>query len=446
MKKGKICLISLGCDKNLSDSQVMISLLEEAGFDTSADEYECDIMLINTCCFIKDSLEESIENILEAAQLKAEDPNKKIIVAGCIAQRYKDEVFKEIPEVDAIVGTTGFTDIVSVCEKVLSGEKAEALPDINLPVDEDIAEKKVISAPNHYGYLKISEGCDKHCTYCVIPKIRGKQRSRTIESLVREASRMADAGVKELILVAQDLAAYGSDIYGEKSLHRLLPELEKVEAIEWIRLMYCYPENITDELIDVIAKSEKICRYIDMPVQHGDDRILKLMGRKTTSAEIKEKVNKLREKIPDIAIRTSIIVGFPSEGEEEFENLFNFVREIEFDRLGVFTYSREEGTPAYDMEGQIDEDVKIRRREIIMEEQMYISREKCESQIGKEIPVIIDGKIPEDGVYCGRGEKDAPDIDGMVFVRSAHELESGEIVIVKITEAKDYDIAGDQVM
>ena len=446
MKKGKICLISLGCDKNLSDSQVMISLLEEAGFDTSADEYESDIILINTCCFIKDSLEESIENILEAAQLKAEDPGKKIIVAGCIAQRYKDEVFREIPEVDAIVGTTGFTDIVSVCEEVFSGKRAEVLPDVNLPVDEDIAEKKVISAPSHYGYLKISEGCDKHCTYCIIPKIRGRQRSRTIESLVREASRMAEAGVKELILVAQDLAAYGSDIYGKNSLHALLPELEKVEGIEWIRLMYCYPENITDELIDVIAKSEKICRYIDMPVQHGDDRILKFMGRKTTSAEIKDKIRQLREKIPDIAIRTSIIVGFPSEGEEEFENLFHFVREVGFDRLGVFTYSREEDTPAYDMEGQIDEEVKIRRREIIMEEQMYISREKCEGEIGREIPVIIDGKIPEEGVYCGRSQKDAPDIDGMVFVRSLGELESGEIVIVKITEAKDYDIAGDQVM
>ena len=442
----KICLVSLGCDKNLCDSRVMLALLNEAGFDTSANEDDCGIMLINTCCFIKDSLEESIEAILTAAEIKKENPQMKIVVCGCIAQRYKDEVFKEIPEVDAIVGTTGFTDIVSVCEGVLSGERASCFPDVNEPVDEKLAEKCVISAPNHYAYLKISEGCDKHCTYCIIPKIRGKQRSRSLESLVRETQRLAEAGVKELILVAQDCAAYGSDLYGENSLHLLLESLEKAEGIEWIRLMYCYPENISEKLIKKMAESKKICKYIDMPVQHGDDRILKIMGRKTTSARIKETVGKLRESIPGIAIRTSIITGFPGEGEKEFENLYNFVKDVGFDRLGVFTYSREENTPAYDMDGQVDEDVKSRRRDMIMEEQMLISRKKCTEETGKTISVIIDGKIPEEGIFCGRSMKDAPDIDGVVFVKSKRDLASGDIINVKITQARDYDVVGEEIL
>lgn len=441
----KICFVSLGCDKNLCDSQVMISLLDEAGFNTSADGDDADIIIINTCCFIKDSLEESIENILMAAENKKYGLCGKIVVAGCIPQRYGKEVFSEIPEVDAIVGTTGFTDIVSVCRNVLQDKKDIVLPDVNLPVDEAIAEKRAVAAPNHYGYLKISEGCDKHCTYCVIPKIRGKQRSRSVESLVREAKKLAFSGVRELILVAQDTASYGTDLYGQKSLHILLKELSEIEGIEWIRILYCYPENIYDKLIHEIASNEKVCKYIDMPVQHGDDSILKLMGRKTNSAEIKEKIQKLRQLIPDIAIRTSIIVGFPGEDEECFENLFDFIHEVKFDRLGVFTYSREENTPAYSMPNQIDEDIKIRRREIIMEAQMYISQEKCENEVGKEIPVIIDGKIPEDDVFCGRSMKDTPDIDGMVFVRSQNDLESGDIINVKVTEARDYDIVGDEI-
>ena len=440
--KERICLISLGCDKNLTDSQVMLGILERAGFDASAEAEAADLIIINTCCFIADALEESIETILASAELKETGKCRGIIVAGCIAERYRAGVFDEMPEVDAVVGTTGLSEIAEVCRKVLDGEKAEALPDPDTPISEELAEGRVLSAPNHYGYLKVSEGCDNHCTYCIIPKLRGRQRSRSIESLVREAERMAREGARELILVAQDTAAYGKDLYGEPSLARLLKALCRVEGIEWIRLLYCYPENITEELMSVMAGEEKVCKYIDMPIQHISDEVLKRMGRRTTAAAIREKIEALRRAVPGIAIRTTLITGFPGETEEDFAELAEFVKEIKFDRLGVFAYSREEGTPAYSLPDQVSDELKNRRREIIMEAQQGISAGKCGRELGRRIKVIIDGRIPEEGVYCGRSEKDAPDIDGMVFVSAERELASGEFLTVEITEAMEYDLLG----
>lgn len=444
----KIAFTSLGCDKNRVDSEVMLGILQKNGYTAVAEEAEADIIVVNTCCFIKDALEESIETVLEMAQYK--DPQvgncKGLIVAGCLGQRFEAEFFEELPEVDAIVGTTAYEAIAKVADEVLAGKThMKQLESIDLPMQEENGKLRVLSTAPYFAYLKISEGCDNHCTYCVIPKMRGKHRSRTIESLVEEAEILARQGVKELVLVAQDTSIYGRDLYGKPMLHQLLRQLNGIAGIQWIRLLYVYPETLTDETISAMAECEKVCHYIDMPIQHGNDAVLKRMGRQSNQALIRERVAKLREAMPDIAIRTTLIVGFPQESEEEFADLMQFVKDMQFDRLGVFSYSQEEGTAAARMEGQIDEDVKEERRACIMDLQRSIAASLCEAEVGKELEVLIEGKLPEEAVFCGRTRRDAPDIDGLVFVSSEEELYSGDLVTVKIREASDYDLIGDVV-
>lgn len=444
----KIAFTSLGCDKNRVDSEVMLGILQKNGYTAVAEEAEADIIVVNTCCFIKDALEESIETVLEMAQYK--DPQvgncKGLIVTGCLGQRFEAEFFEELPEVDAIVGTTAYEAIAKVADKVLAGKThMKQLESIDLPMQEENGKLRVLSTAPYFAYLKISEGCDNHCTYCVIPKMRGKHRSRTIKSLVEEAEILARQGVKELVLVAQDTSIYGRDLYGKPMLHQLLRQLNEIAGIQWIRLLYVYPETLTDETISAMAECEKVCHYIDMPIQHGNDAVLKRMGRQSNQALIRERVAKLREAMPDIAIRTTLIVGFPQESEEEFADLMQFVKDMQFDRLGVFSYSQEEGTAAARMEGQIDEDVKEERRACIMDLQRSIAASLCEAEVGKELEVLIEGKLPEEAVFCGRTRRDAPDIDGLVFVSSEEELYSGDLVTVKIREASDYDLIGDVV-
>lgn len=444
----KIAFTSLGCDKNRVDSEVMLGILQKNGYTAVAEEAEADIIVVNTCCFIKDALEESIETVLERAQYK--DPQvgncKGLIVAGCLGQRFEAEFFEELPEVDAIVGTTAYEAIAKVADEVLAGKThMKQLESIDLPMQEENGKLRVLSTAPYFAYLKISEGCDNHCTYCVIPKMRGKHRSRTIESLVEEAEILARQGVKELVLVAQDTSIYGRDLYGKPMLHQLLRQLNGIAGIQWIRLLYVYPETLTDETISAMAECEKVCHYIDMPIQHGNDAVLKRMGRQSNQALIRERVAKLREAMPDIAIRTTLIVGFPQESEEEFADLMQFVKDMQFDRLGVFSYSQEEGTAAARMEGQIDEAVKEERRACIMDLQRSIAASLCEAEVGKELEVLIEGKLPEEAVFCGRTRRDAPDIDGLVFVSSEEELYSGDLVTVKIREASDYDLIGDVV-
>ena len=444
----KIAFTSLGCDKNRVDSEVMLGILQKNGYTAVADEAEADIIVVNTCCFIKDALEESIETILEMAQYK--DPEvgncKGLIVAGCLGQRFEAEFFDELPEVDAIVGTTAYESIAEVADEILAGkQQVKHLESIDLAMQDENGKLRVLSTAPYFAYLKISEGCDNHCTYCVIPKMRGKHRSRKMESLIEEATILAQQGVKELVIVAQDTSIYGRDLYGQPMLHELLKQLNAIEGIEWIRLLYAYPETLTDETIEAMATCEKVCHYIDMPIQHGNDAVLKRMSRKSSQALIREKVAKLRAAMPDIAIRTTLIVGFPGESEEEFEDLMNFVQEMKFDRLGVFSYSQEEGTAAARMENQIDDDLKEERRDIIMDIQKNIAASLCEAEVGKVMEVLIEGKLPEERIFCGRTRRDAPDIDGLVFVSSEEELYSGDFVTVKIREAGDYDLMGDVV-
>ncbi|NCC14722.1 MAG: 30S ribosomal protein S12 methylthiotransferase RimO [Clostridia bacterium] len=442
--KGTVAFTSLGCDKNRVDSEVMLGILAQNGFQTIADEAQADIIVVNTCCFIKDALDESIETILEMAEYKKTGKCKGLIVAGCLGQRYEKEFFQELPEVDAIIGTAAYESVAEVAADILAGKMGEKyLEDINRPMENSNGKLRVLSTAPYFAYLKISEGCDNHCTYCVIPKLRGKHRSRTIESLVEEAEVLAQNGVKELVIVAQDTSIYGRDLYGEPKLHVLLDELSKIEGIAWIRLLYCYPETLTQETIAVMAENEKICHYIDMPIQHGNDAVLKRMGRKSSQALIKEKVLALREAMPDIAIRTTLIVGFPGETEEEFQDLIGFVEELRFDRLGVFAYSQEDGTPAASMENQIDEEIKEVRRDTIMDIQKNIAAALCEKEVGKVVQVLVEGKLPEENIYCGRTRRDAPDIDGLVFLTAEEEVYSGEFVTAKIREAGDYDLMGD---
>ncbi len=439
-----LAFISLGCDKNLVDSEVMLGLCRKEGINIIQEEEKADVIVINTCCFINDALEESIDTILQAGKLKETGNCKAIIVAGCLGQRYEKEIFDELPEVDAILGTTEYESIVEAVKAVLEGKKIKTLGDFDKVMkDENNSINRVVTTAGHYAYLKIAEGCDSHCTYCVIPSLRGKYRSRSMESLIEETKTLAEQGVKELILVAQDTAVYGKDIYGKSVLNELLKNICKVDGIEWVRLLYCYPENITDETIEVMASEKKILHYLDMPVQHGSDSVLKRMGRRSTAKLIKEKVEKLRKDMPDIAIRTSIITGFPQENGEEFGALAEFIQDIGFDRLGVFTYSREEGTPAAKMDGQISEELKQERKDIIMDIQRNISAEKCRSFEGKELKVIIEGKLPDDNIYCARSYRDAPEIDGLVFVKSEEELLTGDFVNVLITASSDYDLYGD---
>ncbi len=436
-----ILFISLGCDKNLVDTEVMLGLLASKGHQMVDDEKDADVIVINTCCFIHDAKEESIQNILEMAELKKEGRLKALIVTGCLAQRYKEEIIEEIPEVDAVLGTTSYDKILDAIDEALEGHHRVEMTDIDaLPL---VDTKRLVTTGGHFAYLKIAEGCDKHCTYCIIPKIRGNFRSVPMERLLKEAEELAEQGVKELILVAQETTLYGKDIYGEKSLHKLLKELCKISGIRWIRILYCYPEEITDELIQVMKEEKKICHYLDLPIQHASDAILKRMGRRTSKAQLKEIIAKLRKEIPDITLRTTLITGFPGETEEQHEELMEFVDEMEFDRLGVFTYSPEEDTPAALMDDQIEEEVKEDRQAELMELQQDIAFDLAEDMIGKEVLVLIEGKVADENAYVGRTYKDAPNVDGLIFVNTEEELMSGDFARVKVTGALEYDLIGE---
>ena len=436
----KILFISLGCDKNLADSEEMLGLLTARGHEIVDDETQADAIVINTCCFIKDAKEESVENILEMAEYKKSGSCRALVVTGCMAQRYKKEIIDEVPEVDAVLGTTSYGDIVKALEEAAAGNHFEEYRDIDyLP---DTGSKRVLTTGGHFGYLKIAEGCDKHCTYCIIPKLRGKFRSVPMERLIAQAEDMAEQGVKELILVAQETTVYGKDLYGKKSLHILLQKLCEIKGIRWIRVLYCYPEEIYDELIETIRDEKKICHYLDIPIQHASDRILKRMGRRTSKQELIDIVGKLRKEIPDIVLRTTLITGFPGETEEDHEELKEFVDEMEFDRLGVFTYSPEEDTPAAEMPDQIPEEVKEERRDELMELQQEISYDKGQDRIGQELLVMIEGKVADESAYIGRTYGDAPKVDGYIFVQTGELLMTGDFAKVRVTGALEYDLIG----
>ncbi|MCM1261912.1 MAG: 30S ribosomal protein S12 methylthiotransferase RimO [Butyrivibrio sp.] len=455
----KIFFISLGCDKNLVDSEMMLGLLSEKGYEFTDDETEADIVVINTCCFINDAKQESIDTILEMAELRKSGGLKALVVTGCLAQRYKEEIQKEIPEVDAIIGTTAIDEITNVIETLLAkdcdsidGKSPDAKSSGNVgewdkynsPDRTPLTDtKRIVTTGGHFAYLKIAEGCDKHCTYCIIPKVRGKYRSVPLESLVKEAMTLADGGVKELILVAQETTIYGMDLYGKKMLSELLRRLCRIEGIQWIRLLYCYPEEIDDELTSVIEAEPKICHYLDIPIQHGCDNILKRMGRRTNRREIEEIVGKLRRRIPDICIRTTLITGFPGETEEEHQELLAFVEDMKFDRLGVFTYSQEEDTPAADMPNQVAEDVKEERQAQLMELQQEIAFDAAKTMTGVCVDAMIEGKVADDDVYVARTYKDAPNVDGLVFINTQREFMTGDFVKVRITGAYEYDLIGE---
>ncbi len=437
----KILFISLGCDKNLVDSEVMLGMLTGKGYEITDDENEADVVVVNTCCFIGDAKEESIHNILEMAELRKAGDIKALIVTGCLAQRYKEEVQTEIPEVDAIIGTTAIDAIVETLEDVLAGHGHNHIEDINSTPVYD--KSRIVTTGGHYAYLKIAEGCDKRCSYCIIPKVRGNYRSIPMESLLAEARKLVEFGAKELILVAQETTLYGKDLYGEKSLPRLLHELCKIDGLYWIRILYCYPEEITDELIETIRTEEKVCHYLDIPIQHASDNILKRMGRRTNQAELRDMIARLRERIPDICLRTTLITGFPGETQEDHEELMAFVDEMEFDRLGVFTYSAEEDTPAAEFEDQIEEEIKKDRQAEIMELQQEIAFEKAENAVGRTVLAMIEGRLPNENAYAARTYMDAPNVDGLVFVQTSRELMTGDFVKVKITGSYEYDLIGE---
>ena len=437
----KVFLVSLGCDKNLVDSEHISGILTENGYTFTDDESDADIIIINGCCFINDAKEESINTIFEMSKYK-NDKCKALVLAGCLAQRYHEEIADEIPEIDICIGTTAFDDIAKTLDEYFKeNHKMVDLEDINCPAG--FKAPRNISTFGNYGYLKIAEGCDKHCTYCIIPKVRGDFRSVPLDNVLDEARQMASLGIKEINLIAQETTMYGTDLYGKKSLHILIHELSKIEGVKWIRVLYCYPEDIYPELIDEIKNNEKVCHYLDLPIQHASDRILKLMGRQTTKAEIAEKINALRKAVPDIVLRTTLISGFPGETEEDHKEVMDFVEDTKFDRLGVFTYSQEEGTPAATMDDQVDEDVKVQRRNEIMELQQEIVFEKNETLVGQEFEVIIEGKIPMENAYIGRTYMDAPGVDSNIFVVTDEELMSGDFVKVSVTGANEYDLIGD---
>lgn len=436
-----LLFISLGCDKNLVDSEVMLGLLAKEGYQMVDDEQEADVIVINTCCFIHDAKEESIQTILEMAQYKEEGRLKALIVTGCLAQRYQQEILDEIPEVDAVLGTTAYTEIVRAIEEALEGKGKVTTEDLNaLPLTDP---HRIVTTGGHYAYLKIAEGCGKHCTYCIIPKLRGDYRSVPMERLIAEAKDLAEQGVRELILVAQETTLYGKDLYGEKSLYRLLKELCRIDGIRWIRILYCYPEEIDDPLIQVIKEEKKICHYLDLPIQHASDEVLRRMGRRTSKEQLKAVIGKLREEIPDICLRTTLITGFPGETKEQHEELMEFVDEMEFDRLGVFTYSPEEDTPAAEMPDQIPEEIKEERQAELMGLQQDIAFDAAENMIGKEVLVMIEGKVADENAYVGRTYKDAPGVDGLIFINTEEELMSGDFAKVKVTGALEYDLIGE---
>lgn len=436
----KIIFVSLGCDKNLVDSEMMMGLLRERGYEFTDDEKDADIAVINTCGFITSAKEESIQTILEMAENK-KGKLKVLIAAGCLAQRYKDEILKELPEIDAVVGTTAFDKICEVVDDVLAKRGHNEFEDINSMCRPDT--DRMITTGGYYSYLKIAEGCDKRCTYCSIPLFKGAYRSVPMDKLIDEAEYLARNGVRELILVAQETTVYGKDLYKEKALPKLLRKLCGIDGIRWVRILYCYPEEITDELIEVIKSEPKICRYLDIPIQHASDPVLRRMGRRTTNKDLRDIIGKLRREIPDIALRTTLITGFPGESEADHEILMDFVDEMEFDRLGVFTYSPEEDTPAASMEEQIDEETKLSRRDELMELQQEISYEKSQRLVGRRLEVMIEGKAADEDVYVGRTYMDAPGVDGYIFINSGEELMSGDFAYVKVTKALEYDLIGE---
>lgn len=437
----KVLFISLGCDKNLADSEEMLGMLVENGYTLTNDETEAEVIVVNTCAFIHDAKEESINTILEMARYKTEGVLKVLLVTGCLAQRYKEEIVEEIPEVDAVLGTTSFGDIIKALDKAFEGERYLEFKDINARTE--ISKKRVLTTGGYYGYLKIAEGCDKRCTYCIIPKLRGNYRSIPMEQLIAQAEYLAEQGVRELILVAQETTVYGKDIYQEKCLHKLLKELCKISGIQWIRILYCYPEEIYPALIQTMKEEKKICHYLDLPIQHCSDRILKKMGRKTTKQELIDIVTLLRKEIPDIVLRTTLITGFPGETEEDHQELLEFIDTMEFDRLGVFTYSAEEDTPAANMPDQIAEEVKQDRQAELMELQQEISFDKGNDKIGTCVEVMVEGKVADENAYVGRTYGDAPNVDGYIFINTDTELMSGDFARVHVTGALEYDLIGE---
>ena len=437
-----IYFISLGCDKNLVDSENMLGILNDNGYKITNEEQDADIIIINTCCFIHDAKEESIQMILEMSEHKKAGKCKALIVTGCLAERYKDDILKEIPEVDALLGTSSFDEILNVVEEILDGKQCSRFEGLDrLP---KTSSRRMLTSGSYSAYLKIAEGCDKHCTYCIIPQVRGNFRSVPMEELLKEATYLAEQGVKELILVAQETTLYGQDIYGEKSLPKLLKELCKINGIEWIRILYCYPEEITEELIETIKSEPKICHYLDIPIQHASDRILKLMGRRTNKADLINIITKLRKSIPDIVLRTTLITGFPTETDGEHEELMEFVSNMKFGRLGVFTYSKEDNTPAAQLKPQVLAKVKKQRQKDIMKLQQSIVFEHTSSLVGNCFEVLIEGRIAEEeNVYIGRTYMDSPSVDGFIFLTSQSELISGDIVKARVTGAKGYDLVGE---
>lgn len=436
-----ILLVSLGCDKNLVDSEMMLGMLRQKGYSFTDDENDADIVVVNTCCFIGDAKEESINTLLEMAELKKTGQIKALIAAGCLAQRYREEIQKEIPEVDAVIGTMALEDISEAIEETLAGRGQNHYRDLNSrpPFTRD----RVLTTGGHFAYLKIAEGCNKRCTYCIIPKVRGNYRSIPMEELIAQAKNLGKKGVRELILVAQETTLYGVDLYGEKYLPRLLHELAKISDIYWIRILYCYPEEITEELIETIATEPKVCHYLDIPIQHASDSVLKRMGRRTNQEELRQWIGKLRQRIPDICLRTTLISGFPGETQEDFEELYRFVNEMEFDRLGVFPYSQEEDTKAAEMPDQIPEEVKEARRDELMELQQAIAFEKAESMVGRVLEVMVEGKVADEDVYVTRTYRDAPNVDGYLFLDATATLMTGDFVKVLVTDSNEYDLRGE---
>lgn len=435
-----ILFVSLGCDKNLTDTEMMLGLLRKKGYTFTDDEEQADIVIVNTCCFIGDAKEESIQTLLEMAELRRAGRLKALIAAGCLSQRYQEEIRREIPEVDALVGTTALEDITEAVEAALEGRGGNYYRDLNvLPVCRD----RVVTTGGHYAFLKIAEGCDKHCTYCIIPKVRGCYRSIPMEVLEAQAGKLAEDGVRELILVAQETTLYGVDLYGEKRLPELLRRLAGIDGLRWIRILYCYPEEITEELIETIAGEPKVCHYLDIPIQHASNEVLKRMGRRTTQEELRKQIERLRERIPDICLRTTLISGFPGETQEDFEELYRFVNEMEFDRLGVFPYSREEDTAADLLPDQVDQELKERRRDELMELQQAIVCDRAEELIGQELTAMIEGKIADEDVYVARTYRDVPDVDGYLFINTGRSLETGDFVKVIVTDSHEYDLIGE---
>ena len=437
----KVFFSSLGCDKNLVDFERMLGMFSRKGYEITDDETAADVIVVNTCCFINDAKEESINTILEMARLRTEGSCRALIVTGCLAQRYRQEIIDEIPEVDAIVGTSSYDHVIEAAEKALGGSRYSKFEDINRRMEN--AGKRLLSTGGHYAYLKIAEGCNKCCSYCIIPYVRGGYRSYPMEELVNEAAQLAQEGVKELILVAQETTLYGIDLYKKKSLHVLIKELAKISGIRWIRLLYCYPEEIYPELTEVIKQEPKVCHYLDMPIQHVNNDILKRMGRKTTKEELTALIRSLREEIPDIILRTTLITGFPGETQEAHEELLAFVDEMEFNRLGVFTYSPEEGTRAASMPDQISEETKLDRRDELMELQQEVAFDLASQMTGKEIEVMVEGKIADENTYVCRTRGDAPGVDGYLFLNTDENLMSGDFAMVKVTASYEYDLIGE---